>query len=174
MNMNRVQKVSAQRVRAFTRLFETEYDRVLRFALRRVGNDADAADLAAETFQRAWEKCQQGETAPSAAWLFVTVRNVIGDHYRARARSARLADRLEEAAAQPAEDSTSGDAIEVALAALSKTDRELLELRYWDDLSVTEISRLLDVSPSALWVRLHRARKRFEVMYTQNEQRRTQ
>ncbi|RLP73192.1 sigma-70 family RNA polymerase sigma factor [Mycetocola tolaasinivorans] len=162
MNPNSV--VTAAQRQAFTRLYEDQYERLFRFVLRRVDNHADAADLTAETFRRAWERGLHERTVPGSAWLFATARNTIGDLYRSRERSGRLATRL----AEPG-DLTSAvadfDGVYGALDSLAEADRELLRLRYWDDLDAAEIAGILGVSAAALWVRLHRARRRFSESY---------
>jgi len=47
-----------------------------------------------------------------------------------------------------------------ALARLSETERELLLLRYGEDLSQPEVARRLDIPEGTVKVRLHRVRKR--------------
>lgn len=156
---------------AFRTLFEEQYDRVARFAQRRVDNQSDAADVAAETFRRAWERCLREDRLPSTGWLFATARFVVGDLYRSRDRAAQLEVRLREQATLPSLDDNSDDRVLEALSGLSQEDQELLRLRYWDELGGSEIAELLSISTSALWVRLHRARKRFTGQYVRTNQR---
>ena len=47
-----------------------------------------------------------------------------------------------------------------ALARLTETERELLFLRYGEDLSQPEVARRLDMPEGTVKVRLHRVRKR--------------
>jgi RNA polymerase sigma-70 factor (ECF subfamily) len=49
--------------------------------------------------------------------------------------------------------------LQEALGRLSPGDREVLLLTYWDGLSSSEISDLLNTSATAIRMRLHRARK---------------
>jgi DNA-directed RNA polymerase specialized sigma24 family protein len=44
---------------------------------------------------------------------------------------------------------------------LRDADRELLELSAWEELSPADLAVLLDITPNAAAIRLHRARKRF-------------
>lgn len=170
VSMKHQHTVDLKTTKVFTALFEDHYDRVVRFVVRRVDNEADATELAAETFRRAWELSRREGRVPSPAWLFATARHTVGDLYRSRERASRLEAGLCDRTSLPPTDDAAEDVLQ-ALSALSTTDRELLQLRYWDDLTVSEISHLLEVSASTLWVRLHRARRRFADHYTQTEQR---
>jgi len=42
---------------------------------------------------------------------------------------------------------------------LTESDRELLMAHYWDELSGAQCAQLVGCSMSAIWVRLHRARR---------------
>jgi RNA polymerase sigma-70 factor (ECF subfamily) len=56
-----------------------------------------------------------------------------------------------------------------ALSALTGEDRELLIMRAWDEMSVTEIALLLDCTPNAVSSRLHKARRRLTVELQRQE-----
>src|SRR5689334_19751966 len=49
----------------------------------------DAEDAAAEVFALAWRRRDDAEHVLTIGWLYSTLRNVVGNHYRARARHAR-------------------------------------------------------------------------------------
>jgi len=55
-------------------------------------------------------------------------------------------------------------AVRLALARLPRSDREVLLLSEWEDLSAKEIAQVLGCSVSAASVRLHRARRRIKVL----------
>jgi RNA polymerase sigma-70 factor (ECF subfamily) len=52
------------------------------------------------------------------------------------------------------------DEVRVLLASLSQSDRELVVLRYLEEMNVNEISQLLGIKKNTLEVRLHRIRER--------------
>ncbi len=54
--------------------------------------------------------------------------------------------------------------VQDALTELSASDAEILRLAYWDDLTIGTIAQVLDCSESAAKVRLHRARRRLELV----------
>ena len=117
-------------------LFDTHRRLVLGYALRRVDEPADAADVVAETFLVAWRRLgdvPEGEAA--RGWLLGVARRVLANHRRGERRRDGLADRLaRELVAVPVE----RDGREVvwrALAQLSDEDRELLLLAGWEGLA---------------------------------------
>ncbi|TXS36607.1 RNA polymerase sigma factor [Streptomyces sp. OR43] len=148
----------------FTALYTREYPRVHAFAHRRTGNGGEAEEIAAEVFRIAWEhELGGGETTPG--WLFVTARNVLGNHYRSTTRLSELHRRIGEEvgrAATSPEDSTVLDTLD----RLPGPHREVLLLSYWDGLTAAEAAAVLGCGTSAVWVRLHRARKAFREHYT--------
>lgn len=155
---------------AFVALYRETYARVVRYAARRVGRGADAEDVAAEVFRLAWARAARGEQV-GTGWLFVTTDNVLRNHHRAERRAGRLAAAAADAGrgGDGTADAATGDAtaerVLDALDALDDATRRLLVARYWDELSGAEIGALLDLSSSAVWVRLHRARKAFAAAY---------
>jgi RNA polymerase sigma factor (sigma-70 family) len=155
--------IDARGQAAFVALYQQTYGRVLRYAARRVGQGSDAEDVAAEVFRIAWARAAAGTTV-GTGWLFVTTDNVLRNHHR----SERRAQRLTLAAADGQRTAGTAAADERVLDVLDGLDeptRTLLVLRYWDELSGAEIGEVLGLSASAVWVRLHRARKAFTSAY---------
>jgi RNA polymerase sigma-70 factor, ECF subfamily len=140
--------------------FRAHGDRVLAYLLHRTDPET-AQDVLQEVFVIAFRKADK-VPEPPIGWLFATARRVLANSTRGARRRDQLALRL--AAAGPrsaaAEDEIS-QAVTDALAALSATDREVLTLSAWYELSADEAAQALGCSPSAYRVRLHRARRRF-------------
>ncbi|MFI1534571.1 RNA polymerase sigma factor [Streptomyces anandii] len=140
-----------------------EQPRVCAYVHRRCGDRGAAEELTAEVFRTAWERMTGGQEV-GAGWLFVTARNLLSNHYRSVARLTELhrtvADELGRAPA-----SERDDAVLDALDRLAPAHREVLLLSYWDGLSATEAGEVLGCGASAVWVRLHRARKAFRAAY---------
>jgi RNA polymerase sigma-70 factor (ECF subfamily) len=145
-------------------LFRAHERRVLAYAMRRTPSVADAEDAAAETFSIAWRKI---EVAPGDAlpWLLSIARRVISNQRRGRRRRAWLLLKLErhasaESAILPERDGSDGPAL-AALARLRSDDQEILRLVAWDELDHRAVGLVLGITPNAVAIRLHRARKRF-------------
>ena len=146
----------------FTGLFERTHGALLSYAVRRVADPADAADVVAETFLVAWRRLDQVPAGDrERPWLFGVARKVLANHNRGIRRRHAMADRLRAElvgftpASEPSE-------LSAALAGLNPTDRELLLLLAWDGLSQEQAAIALGISHGALRVRLHRARGRLQ------------
>ncbi|KGN39231.1 RNA polymerase sigma factor [Knoellia subterranea] len=153
----------------FTALFERTRLPLLAYAVRRVVDPADAADVVAETYLVAWRRLDdvpQGDEA--RPWLFGVARKVLANHHRGERRRVALADRLRDHLVEevvPAfELADAGEEAPVlrAMRRLPDDDRELLRLVAWEELARDEIAVVMGRSRATVRVRLHRARKRLE------------
>jgi RNA polymerase sigma factor (sigma-70 family) len=144
----------------FDAIFEAHHRSILAYALRRTRNEQDAEDATAETFAIAWRRIDDipVDTLP---WLYGVARRVLANQRRARDRGANLLDRLRHHRPPQREVLTAGGPATDALAALGADDRELLRLVAWEDLSQAQIAVVLGISPNAVAIRLHRARRRY-------------
>src|SRR2546429_9994733 len=77
---------------AFTQLIMQYQVPVYNMALRMVGRPDDAADIAQETFTRAWEKIRTLRDAPFKSWLFQIPANLCYDHFRRNRRYGTMPD----------------------------------------------------------------------------------
>ena len=94
-------------------------------------------------------------------FAYGVARNCLANAERGARRQGRVAGRIAtldppSEAVAPAGDDRLGE----ALAALPDADAELLRLWAWEQLTPTEIASVLDVTPNAVSIRLHRARKK--------------
>jgi RNA polymerase sigma factor (sigma-70 family) len=145
---------------AFIAIHKDSYPRVYRFVRRRVESAEMAEELAADVFRVVWQRWSDGQE-PEMPWLLTIARNLVGNAYRSRDRQQALQDRLRSAAVVRFGDESDNVAVQDALARLREKDRDILQLAYWDELSIAEIAGVLQCSQSAAKVRLHRARAAF-------------
>jgi RNA polymerase sigma-70 factor (ECF subfamily) len=140
---------------------------LLTYALRRVREPADAADVVAETFVVAWRRLDEIPPGGEARlWLFGVARRVVANHQRGGLRRSRLADRLraelsEHVDLDPMAPVEIRQVVAAALARLDEDDRELLRLTSWEGLTPGEIAMVCDIPVGRARSRLHRARGRF-------------
>lgn len=150
--------------REFDELFRTYHAVLVTAAYGRLSNVGDAEDAAAEVFAQAWRRRGESEHVFTIAWLYSTLRNVVGNQYRGRARHARRVERAERAEAHYRDLDVDGsdEVLEVRAAVnrLERPDRELIWMAYWEDLTRDEMAEILGCSAATLRVRLHRAKKR--------------
>src|SRR5262244_1532113 len=76
--------------RRFAELYETNFERVYAFIVRRVQDRTDAEDLTSEVFQHALANLPRFEWrgVPFAVWLFRIAANAIADRWRKLSREA--------------------------------------------------------------------------------------
>lgn len=146
----------------FTALFESTHRALLAYAVRRVTEPADAADVVAESFLVAWRRIDDVPSGAEARpWMFGVARRVLANARRGDRRRLALADRLRAHLTEVVDlPSGQGSDVERALALLSDDDQELLRLVAWEELAREEIAVVLGISRTAVRVRLHRARRR--------------
>jgi RNA polymerase sigma-70 factor (ECF subfamily) len=125
-----------------------------------LGPGPDAEDAAQDAAIRAWRRRGTCHDAP-AAWVRAIARN---EALRVAGRRRSEAP-LDEAMPMAGDAQGTGEAhdVRVAVQALEASDRLLLLLRYWGDLTQPEVARATALPEGTVKVRLHRARERLRV-----------
>ena len=147
---------------------------LVRFICRYVGNEADAADLAQETFVRVYESRYRYHPASKfSSWLFTIASNLCRNLSRWQKRhptvplelssqdSTSLSEILpakEDHPAASAERKELAAIVRASIQALPHDLRTTLILFEYEDLSYDEIATVLDCSSKAVETRLYRAR----------------
>jgi RNA polymerase sigma-70 factor, ECF subfamily len=158
-----VRRAQAGHVEAFNLLVERHQQGVYRVAVRMVGNEADAQDLAQEAFLRAWRGLGgfRGDSSFST-WLYRIVTTTCLKFLRGRPpRTQPLDDTSEAPAGRPdevIEARARHTALLRAIAALRPEQRAALVLREFEGCSYEEIAAIMGITVPAVKGRLHRAR----------------
>jgi RNA polymerase sigma-70 factor (ECF subfamily) len=152
--------VESERELAFIAVHRDSYPRVYRFVRRRVESTELAEELAADVFRVVWQKWNDAPRT-DIAWMFTVARNLIGNAYRSRDRLLALQTKLRASAELGSGAEPEDLVVHDALAALRDSERDILQMVYWDELSTAEIAGVLGCSKSAAKIRLHRARAAF-------------
>lgn len=166
---------SLSRPQAFEVIFDRHFDAVHRFAVGRVGIQ-DAADVAAETFARAFDRRSRFRPDRRSAlpWLFGIAVNVCRERTRRAARGERASYRLSVRPDQLG-DSFESDLMArvdaerlipdlvAALRGLSDAEYALLMLAGESDLSYQDMADLLGIPIGTVRSRLARARRRLRI-----------
>jgi RNA polymerase sigma-70 factor (ECF subfamily) len=150
----------------FEAIFNANVRPVLGYALRRVDDAADAADVVAETFLVAWRRLDALPAADEARpWLFGVARRVLANQRRGQLRQNRLAEALRvqlsgELVFDQTRDTEDAQLLARALRRLADVDRELLQLTAWEGLTPAQLATAMAIPPATVRTRLHRARRR--------------
>lgn len=133
-------------------------DRVYAYVAYRIGAGAAAEDVTAEVLERAirYRDSYDATRGDPVSWAIGIARRRIQD-LQAERTVERLEDRDETSGPGFAEAVHGRIDLERALSTLDDRDRELVALRYGADLGAADIGRLLDLTPGAVRVALHRA-----------------
>jgi RNA polymerase sigma-70 factor (ECF subfamily) len=134
-----------------------------RYAVRRVGPDR-APDVVADAFLVMWRRLDDVPETGALPWCYAVTRLCVSNAERTQRRQrglvARIA-RLDPPVAQLTADDGEPDVeLHDALRRLPESQRELLRLWAWESLTPAEIAVVLGITPNAVSIRLHRARKR--------------
>jgi RNA polymerase sigma-70 factor, ECF subfamily len=156
---------------AFERLYEKYYEKVFALARGVLFDAEESADTVQEIFTLVYRHLRRFDRrARFSTWLFrIAINRSIQQSRRLKARPRQTP--LTEAAAQTAEEAPAlGDPrIESTLQKLQPSDRAVLALFYWEELSLQEIAESLGCSVNAAKTRLYRARERFREVYEREE-----
>jgi RNA polymerase sigma-70 factor (ECF subfamily) len=143
---------------AFDALYYRYRDRVTRLAYRFTANHADAQDVLQEAFTYLYRKFPGFVlTAQMTTFLYPVVRNLSLAARRKR-RTSESAELLDELPGFEAADPEQTRAeLSAAMAKLSATHRDVVLLRFVDDLSIDEIAAATGVPAGTVKSRLHHA-----------------
>lgn len=139
-------------------LFEAEESGLLRFAIGLVGQRMVAEELVQETFLRFHQVADEVENP--RGWLYRSLRNLALNHLRDRPKESILEEgnTPPHEARLPAESLGREEAVglvRLLLAEMPPEDRDLIQLKYHDDLKYQEISRRTGLSVGNVGYRLH-------------------
>ena len=150
----------------FIDLYHDNYRILLAYARRRV-DEQTADEVVSETLLVAWRRRDEVPEGYERAWLFGVARNTILTAARSARRLSMLRSKMRGAtvpawADNSMEVSDRASALLPALRGLREADREILMLVAWEEMSHAEVGEAMGISPNAVAIRVHRARKRLE------------
>ena len=160
---------------AFARLMDLFAGKTLGYLHGLVGDNAE------DVQQEVWLSVYRGIAGlanPGAfrTWLFRTTRHRAVDFLRRRKRERELLDDLATEATQADEDTTpdtvagmDASALDSALKAMPPPQREVMLLRYRDDMSYNEIALVVGCPIGTVRTRLHHAKRRLQELLTRGE-----
>ena len=143
-------------VGAFEALYRRHRDWVVRLARRFTDSEHDALDVLQDTFAYLLGKLPGLRlTARMTTFLYPVVKHLSVNAVRKRKRHAP-AETLPDGAS-PEEPQSDRDELAAVLRALPEPQREVVLMRYVDDMSLAEIAGALDVPLGTVKSRLHNA-----------------
>ena len=147
---------------AFTALMDSERHRLYRIASAYLGNEADALEAIQEAVCRAWLKRRDlRQPEYMTTWLIRILIRVCADELQRRRRLA-VSDRIGEEVDQRVYDEMSDEAerrldMAEALQILEHPYRDVILLKYQEDMTLTEIAKVMNKPSGTVKTWLHRA-----------------
>jgi RNA polymerase sigma-70 factor (ECF subfamily) len=149
--------------RAFEPLVRRYGPRAYGFALGKVRDPEEAKDLSQEAFLRAYRAIDRfDESRPFYPWLLTILRNLCISYLR-RQRPTISIDDMPPAKHAAKSKGLSPElrlSLDQALDSLSESDREIVLLKDFQDLTYNEIAAILNVPRGTVQSRLYYARRR--------------
>lgn len=156
----------------FEDFYEEYHDETYRYILKKIGNPENADDLVSEIFVYCYEHFSDYDPAkaPIGVWLHVVTKSRLLNYYRDHKISppASLDDLLlEEPSARNTMDKTIEimdlrEKIAAALTTLSPIQKQLIILRYFQDMSTAQMALETGLTPANVRTILSRALDKIE------------
>jgi RNA polymerase sigma-70 factor, ECF subfamily len=136
-------------------------------AYRYASNPSEAEDIAQDALLRAWRRRSTlRDSERRNQWLATIVRNeAFRQHARVRPDLTGAIEFREGAEDEQVLATVETADLHAALERLSERDRQLLEMKYEEDLTQATIARRLGIPLGTVKVRLHRARNKLRMLY---------
>jgi RNA polymerase sigma-70 factor (ECF subfamily) len=152
---------------AFRALFRRYDKRLYAYCLRALGSTDDAKDAFQTIALTVFEKRAAFSGGSFAAWVFTIARNLCLKAIRQRKHNVEITEDVlssQENELQHSDDFLLRDALRESISKLSEEFREVLALRYFDELSYDQIATILGIGESLAKIRVFRAKKQLQTM----------
>jgi len=154
----------------FESLFAEYSDVIYRFCLYKTSDKNVAHDLTQDTFLRLWKAMNTGaEVEKPKQYIYQIARNLVIDYYK-KSKAVSL-DALGEDGFEARETSVGSEMLSEFLLLrdtiekLEQDYREVLYMRFVEDMGVEEIADTLGVSPNLVSVRINRGKKKLRELF---------
>lgn len=165
---------------AFGELYDRYIGKIYRFVYLKVSHQEEAEDIVSDVFLKAWnylvdiQRETDNEIKSFSGLIYTIARTSVVDFYRARARRKECTLEVLEGVAHSSELERTLEKeqeIELILRKLKKMKheyQEIITLKYIEELSTSEIAKILDKSLISVRVTLHRGMKILKEMITED------
>lgn len=150
------------RAQRFEELYLESFGQVYRYVLSRVSDPRTAEDVTSEAFLRAARSFRSYDERRSqfATWVTAIARNCIVDHFGSNPPIVPLDEVPDDATAfeeRPAVLDEDAEYARALMAVLSKNERNLIRMRYFEGKRNVQIASELNINQSTVASRLQRA-----------------
>lgn len=161
-------------------LFDHLHISIFRYIFVRTGyNRERAEDMTQNVFLKAWEKREQYDCRRSSLrnWIYAIARNHVIDYYRSPKPQIVSDGDYEESVGEEEtplldnsmDNSMLAGTVMKELKTLDQDDREVITLRYINEMSIKDIAEIINKSNTATKVMIHRALKKLKAKIETHE-----
>lgn len=175
-DLDLIEKAKKGDKRAFGKIYEKFLPRIYRFVFYLVPDSAIAEDITQDTFVKSWESLAKfsGKKGTVQSYLYAIARNGVIDYQRKKKESRLNMDYAQQIGSdENLEDKVINlervSKVHQALSDLSKEDRDLIVLRYFEEMSYKEIADIVGQSEGAVRVKTHRIVKSMKSFFSKKD-----
>jgi len=168
-NLELLEKAKNGDSQAFGQIYDLFADRIFKYIRFKISETAQAEDILQEVFIRAWRGMPTLKIEPGMnfqAWMYKIAQNAVNDHLRKVYRAPDIQELDENlpvyqssSAAEKIDLKSEIEAVKAAFDFLPAQYKEILELRYIQDLNIDEVCKITGKTNLAVRLAQHRALK---------------
>lgn len=154
---------------AYGAIYEFFLKKIFRFIYYLAGDRILAEDLTQETFLKGWKSIasyQAKKGGSFQAFLYKIARNCVVDWQRKK-KEQRIIEGFDVASGENLEETVNKNEDEKvvwdALDKLDEEEKQIMILRYFEDLPTQDVAEIIKVNDGALRVRIHRILKKLKL-----------
>lgn len=159
----------------FEEIYTNYYGKVLSYLTGKVSDRNVAEDLAGDVFLRCYKNIQKFDASKGSesTWVFTITKNLLKNYYRDRKVTASIdnmegfdvADEqdVEEEIAQALRLEEIREFLDREIAKLDSVKRQILLMRYYDEMSSNEIAQIMNMTPGNVRVILTRTLNKLRI-----------
>lgn len=176
-----MKEMNTKTEKVFMESYEEFSDAIFRYALFQTSNKETALDITQDTFIKTWQYLQKGvEIDNIKAFLYRVTKNLIIDHRRKK-KSSSLDQIIETGVDFTEEENVmrekedqfekESDRIKVikTINKIEEKYKEILIMRYVEEMSIKEIGDILDKSQNHVSVMIHRGVEKLKKLLKEDE-----
>lgn len=149
----------------FVQLYDKYFDQIFRYVSRRVNDYDTVQDLVSQTFYDAFAHLKDFEWRgfPFSSWLYKIAHNNVLKWYREQSKGhkvgleeiAEIADKTVDHQEAMVHQDLKGQ-MEKVMSQLEPEEREIVRLKYFEEVSNIEIAEIMGLSPNHIGVKIYR------------------
>ncbi|MFZ2310227.1 MAG: sigma-70 family RNA polymerase sigma factor [Patescibacteria group bacterium] len=156
-----IREAQAGQSEAFGKIYDLYIKKIYDFIYYKTLHKNTAEDIVSEVFLKAWKNINQFKDGSFSAWLYAIARNAIIDNYRKQQDLIDIDDCWDLADGQDflnkIDENLKIEKIKQAMSSLKASDRELIIMRLWLDMSFKDIAEQTGKTEGAVKMSFGRA-----------------